>query len=351
MKQVRFTKEEKELDRTDIKEMLLNGISCNQIAKDLGRSVSYVTNVRDKLIDEDEITQDEIDEAIRAKEEKKQREFDKKVEQMLESHKSKGEISRTLHRSYKDINAAIERIKANGKPDIENIPTEAEIEKEKNKKEITNEIKAKSYTSQIAKKLHIPKSTVEKYIEELIDEGKIHKEDVLNGHKNKGRKKKSEKTDEKIELNAMQLTIIEHLKKGFSYYYIYIKLGLTQQEFVEKVKELKETKVITQENINKAREEREQKNRKKVLNYLTDGYSKTDIANKIQDMTLTRLYKIIKDLIADNEITQENIEYYRIYGKHGKANENKASKKMDTEAQVAETLGKMQTEDRKKYLI
>ena len=124
-KQIKFTSEEKEEDIQLTLEALMQGESCTQIAEDLGRSVAYISKIKDLLIERDMITQETIDSfskdrtiVVRLKND---------VLQKFREGKSRSEIAMELNTSYSTIteirNLLIE----------EGIITEAEI-KQLNKK-------------------------------------------------------------------------------------------------------------------------------------------------------------------------------------------------------------------------
>lgn len=60
---MKFSKEERCLDKQDTLEMLKQGVAHAEIARELGRSTQYIVNLKNELVAEGLITIDEIEKA------------------------------------------------------------------------------------------------------------------------------------------------------------------------------------------------------------------------------------------------------------------------------------------------
>ena len=138
---IRYTKEDKQIFREKTLEMLRKGIGQNEIARKIGVSAQYISNLKNSLIKEGLITQKEIDE--------------KKVEVLEKNREEKKRVSNK--KSKDELNQEIKRRR--------NIVLE-KYKEGKTQVEITRE-------------LGIPRTTICRDEKWLIEEGLILKEEIV----------------------------------------------------------------------------------------------------------------------------------------------------------------------------
>lgn len=180
-RRVLFTEEERQEDIKDVEEMLLNKKNCHEIAKDLGRSVDYICDVRDYLIDEGIITKEKLEQLALERIEEKNKEFDEKVLNLIKGHKSRHQIQIALKTGNRKVNKSIERLAQ--VLDLSIYQTEEElVEQERTTKikDYVNDGTGAKYIAQIAKATDIPSKTAERLVQKLINDGSIKEENIIN---------------------------------------------------------------------------------------------------------------------------------------------------------------------------
>ena len=317
-KHVRFTSEEKEEDIQLILEALMKGESYTQIAEDLGRSVAYISKIKDFLIERGMITQETIDSfskdrtiVVRLKND---------ILQKFLDGKSKAEIANELNISYATV------IRVKNLLIKEGLITEEKIKK-LNKKTLKREsLKHKALqsfrsgknASEIALELKINISTVMKIRRKLISEGLISEEEILdlkdksaNERNSSATENSSSKNSEKIQIGEQEKQIISLLLKGFPTLFISNQLNMDKYDLSNTIKELKKGNYITSSQINEAREKLEKEDETKILIFLRRGYSQVEMSKEMPHISLGTISKRVNALVASGKITQEQIAKYR----------------------------------------
>lgn len=284
----RLSKEERVLDKQDTLEMLKQGVTHAEIARQLGRSTQYIVNLKNELVVEGLITIEEIKKARK---------------QAIDAKK----------RSEKSISES----------------------KAAEKERIRNEKKAKAleYLNlgitilEISRKLDIPRTTLNRYIVELINEGKVKEEDIKSqkGKNKEVSKNVQEKNEELIVppprkskskkkfipnpdaiLSEEEKQVLDYLLKGQSYNFIAKEMGITQSEVVKNTNILKVKGVISSEQIKSARERKLLNDEEDVIKLLKRGYTQADI--KLQKRDTINLSIMISKLKAEGRITDGEIK-------------------------------------------
>lgn len=311
----RFSEEEKEEDRRYTLSMLREGRSQAEISRYLGRSQQYILLLKKELIAQGLITQDEIDKARKSKLKKNQKKA----------------------------------------------PSSKAIKKESRIKAVLEGIKAGKTESELIKQLGIPRTTLGRYIDELLRKGEIQANEIIdqrekilynarqrnekilndykNGEKNvevlakkyeisesyariiingyclgsskssHGKKKKLTYDNPNIKLNEKQERVLDYLKKGYTDFFIEKSLELSHEEFLKIKNHLKKLGVIDSEQIRKSRDEKKAQDEIDVLNLLQNGCEPKDILGQHPEFCQSYLSGIVtglkkKNLLSDAQIKE-----------------------------------------------
>lgn len=231
-----FTEEEKELDKEEMIEMLLLGtMSQAEIARQLGRTPQYISRLKKQAINEKLVTQEEIDLAR--------------------------QNAQDIKNSEKKVN-------------------KKEIERQEKKSKVLDRLLAKKTALEIVNELDIPSSTVNRYIDELVDEKKIKREDIVT---------QREKNRE-IARNRNE-AILTDVKSGKYRTYLEIAQKYDVSEaLISKIANGKYEELITQKSVKPAKkaipisnpEVKLSEDEKQVLFYLDKGYTYNFIEKKLK---------------------------------------------------------------------
>lgn len=362
---IHFTEEEKKEDIKDVEEMLRENPNCHEIARVLGRSVSYICDIRDYLDRENILTTEELEQIALEKIDEKNREFDKKVLYLKKAKKSKHQIQIALKAGNRKVDKSLERLSQI--IDLSKYQTEEEFIEQERLKKIENFVNngvGTKYIAEIAKVTDIPAKTTERLVQKLINDGRIKQENIINKReeeqesvtkrneeiyalskdknvpipliaekfglfpdsvrriiKKRGQQKSQEnnKPKEKKEvkepddsLTLQEKSILEYLKEGIFYHYICKKENLEQNDLMKIIASLKERNYINQEIINTAKEERRNYYLDTIEQFLEDGLKPPIIYKRIngafEELSLKTIYKFINILIDAKKITKEEIE-------------------------------------------
>ena len=319
----RFTSKEKELDKEDTLKMLKDGISQAEIARQLGRSAQYISNLKNHLIELGLITQSEIDIArknmqIQNQANKKtinhrlvkKEELKSKVLQGLKNKKTAIELMHALDIPSTTIKRYIKELIAEGK--IEDSDIVKQKDKNKELAQIRNasilaDIESKKYSfSEIASKYHVSDTLVS-----AIAQNKY--EDLVTASSGKKKVKKAFVFNENATLTPNEKTILEWLHKGYPYKFIASEVGISQTELVKIINTLKSIGVIDSAQIQEAREQKRINDEEEILNYLKAGLSQSDILDEKKELTVATLSRMVSKLKQEKRITDWEIDYGQAY--------------------------------------
>lgn len=313
----RFTEEEKELDRRDTIEMLKKGISQAEIARQLGRSKQYICELKKELIANNLITQEEIDEARKSAIEKRnskkvnkkdieRKERKTKVLNGLKSGKTAIELMKELNIPSTTINRYIKELIEEGQID----KTEIVNQKNKNKENaetrneaILEDIKSEKYTNaEIARKYNVSKALIF-----WIATGR-YEEMVKRSSKTVKRKRKSSINNPNLKLSEKENKVLSYLLRGYTYSFITKEMGISQDELLKVINNLKIVNAINSEQIKEARERKIKSDEDEVIDYLKRGFRPRDILVQKREFNVAYLSRMISKLKKEQRITDEEIE-------------------------------------------
>lgn len=193
----RYNEKEKEADFYNVLIMLHAGWSYTKMSNVLSRSRQYCCNIKMELVEEKLITQEEIDYASKSVRNKNAEEIDKIVYKNILSVKSLLIDKEELERIILSIKEAIEVLVKNDKSKEKETVDIKELKKATIKKLIL----ANYSKTEICRETHYARTTVGRYIKELIRDGEIKESDVKNG--------KLEEMDMVAKRNELILALVE----------------------------------------------------------------------------------------------------------------------------------------------
>lgn len=309
-------------DRQKILEGLREGKNIRQIANGVSVKECRVSQIIRELIKEGKITQEEIDETrkrLDTSEEEKEI-----VYEFLMKKISMKEISRITGYNYEKVREIKRTLAREGKIDSgkyipEIIPKDSGDDIDEDLKQSIIELYLQGYTSLIiCKKLNIS-SLVEfnRIREVLLKEGKITKEQIATARKEKA------KQDEE--------TVYRLLLKGYTQGDITREVEDMSIDKINRIRvKLEAEGRITKEDIERYKFEN---NEKKILEYvlrmLKQGYSHSEIAENDPNgyLTHSNIWRYKKKLVEEGLITDEEIEKAKEKVKRRKAKKRKMESK------------------------
>lgn len=324
---IRYTKEDKQIFREKTLEMLRKGIRQNEIARKIGVSAQYISNLKNSLIKEGLITQKEIDEK-KVEVLEKNREEKKRVSKK----KSKDELNQEIKRRR---NIVLEKYKE-GKTQVEitrelGIPRTTICRDEKwlieegliLKEEIVtqrslNAIERKRKEAEIRKLLSQGNMTRKEIAREVNVSDAIVSY-VATNNLDKIRKKKTRKTKKEKQtsihnpealnnLQSIEKDVYNELRKGYQYNYIEKKLGISHKKCMAIVEVLHITGVFGRKDIKEARNALRIRDKREILTLLKQGYSQSSIINLKRYLNVASCSRIVTELKEEGKITEEEIK-------------------------------------------
>ncbi len=267
------------------------------------------------------IKQEEIDEGKKSKEIEKLKK-NEKVQKILE-YKKQGykdaEIGKMpdIGLSQTQISIYIKKCLELGlitQEEIDEGKKLKEIEKLKKNKKVQKilEYKKQGYKdTQIGKMpdIGLSHTQISNYIRKCLELSLITLEEINKGKTKKKRERvKNKANDEstnniKIDLSSL----FSNLVLGYSKGQIMKKMNITNEIYQQGVKILIKQKRLTQQEIDEYRRKRKEDNENKILKYLKDGKSDTEIIEALDDVSL----ELITHVKKENNITDEDILEWR----------------------------------------
>ena len=280
------TEEEyEELKRTILK-MSQDGIPVRRMQAQLNLSYSYIKKIRQLLISEGLITEKEIKEAFDA--------------YMKENPPAQG-LDKSRVRKEKDTKKA--EIKHNNS--IEN------------KEKVLELLKQGKTRADVSYELKISGVTVKRYIDILVEEGKIKEEEIKKSSTYTGREL-IDRTDEKYLTQIYE--IVWYLKLGWKYDNIRRKLDISTYDFNIYLRDIKYKKLLTSEEIKEARRIKREDDLKFVAEHIQQGFSLQQIRDLKPEFAHNEITPMVKELIDAGIITQEQVNKNTKEGKKATAN-------------------------------
>ena len=305
---IKFTEEEKSEYLKMILQALYEGKSYTEIAEHIGISATTVQRFKDKLIQNGEITQEQIKEArqMRKQDQKENNQDRQKILEGLREGKNIRQIANGVSVKECRVSQIIRELIKEGKITQEEIDeTRKRLDTSEEEKEIVYKFLMKKISmkeiSRITgynyEKVREIKRTLAR--EGKIDSGKYIPEIIP--------KDSGDDIDEDL-----KQSIIELYLQGYTSLIICKKLNISSLVEFNRIREvlLKEGK-ITKEQIATARKEKAKQDEETVYRLLLKGYTQGDITREVEDMSIDKINRIRVKLEAEGRITKEEIERYK----------------------------------------
>ena len=297
--------EEYEKDKQIILNAYKEGLPVRRIEARFGYSRSYISKIKNVLIAGGLITEEEISIAS--------------AKYYKENPNAQG-LNKTKVSKPKDRKKAEAR-------------HEKSLEKRNKVLELVKQGKS---ISQIARELQVSPTSVSWNIDILIKECKIKKEDVV---------KLSSQAEvgfiDKSDPNYIMKrdSIIKYLEQGWKGHNIRKMLDITTYEFDIFMRDIREKRIMTSEQIKLARERKKQEDLQFVANSVHSKLTITQMRQLRPDFSYNEITPMIKELIKKGIITQEEVEENRKQGFRRTINR---TVKMTPEEQTQFILDKVQ---------
>ena len=306
----KFTAEEHKLDEQDTLDMLRQGINQHVIASELGKSVQYINNIKKDLVKRGIITDAQIREfQILA--------FDTKILELMVTGQYLSTIIRECKTTREKVIESVERMKNAGKiPDgvslISNNSEEKSKHRNQNMERLLELISKDVPLGEIYREIGVSDVTLYKYATELIEKGRLDAS-VWEETKQKSYKAKAHSKAVIIFNDEHYKQIIDGLKKGYTPEYIAKLLNVNVSQIREGITYLRDNGYVDQKEILAIRRQKNERNKKRILNYIRNGYSLQEITDKIDGVLYKNNYirQQIKQLIAEGELTEKEYEEYQ----------------------------------------
>lgn len=281
------TEEEHEQNKKTILEMLQQGLPGRRIEAKLDFSRSYIKKIRESLIAEGAITEEQIQVASK--------------KYYAENPNAQG-LNKTKVRKPKSTEKAEKR-----------------HARSMASRERVFELVKQGYAQvEIAEELEVSETSVKWHITALIEEGRISKDDIKKAN-SATRKSKIDKTSEDYISKRDQ--VIELLRLGWKNSTIRNKLELTPFFYNYCLRDIKASKLMSSAEIKEAREAKHQEDLAFVESGVLQGLSLEQIRGLKPEFSYNEVTPMIKELIEAGKITQEQVDANSI--RQGKITLNK----------------------------
>ena len=266
--------EEYEKDKQIILNAYKEGLPVRRIEARFGYTRYYISKIKNILISEGLITEEEISVAS--------------ARYYKENPNAQG-LNKTKVRKPKDRKKAEARHKKS-------------LEKRRKVLELVKQGKSKT---QIARELEMNPTTVSWNINILIEEGKIKKEDVMKDSRQADTKTINKEDDNYI-IKIDRL--VNYLEQGWKGHNIRKKLDITPYEFDVLMRDIKAKGIMTAEQIKLARERKRQEDLQFVANSVHSKLTISQMRQIRPEFSYNEITPMIRELIKDGIITQEEVD-------------------------------------------
>lgn len=268
------TKEEYREKKPKVLELLKQGFPMRRIQDKLDLTQYYAKQMREELIDEGLITREEIKTA-----------FDK---YMAENPPSQGLNKTKVYQRYNTDKA------------------DARHAKSLSRKETTyNLVKAQKSIVDIANELQTSETAVTYYIKQLIEEGRIARDEVV--------KKTAGRSAGNIDKNAPEYIkqrdeVVRLLQTGWKTGAIRKSLDITPFLMNVLLRDIKAKKIISREEIDQARLRKKERDIRDLEVIINCGYPVDYFRETHREFTYNETTPLVKELIDKGKVTREQIE-------------------------------------------
>lgn len=293
-----------------IKERLKNGISYEKIAEETGKSIAHISNVKKKLKAGGEITDEDIEKAKKKIKEESLEEYNNTVLEGLLNGETNEEIADRIGKSESWVSDVRKRL------NVELKVTEEQIEKARKNREVKRLQSAQfsedekavikyitigKNKSEISKQMEKDYDTISRIVNRLTSAGILTEEYIEKG--------KRERRYAFLWRDPVMQQIRELLKQGISIHRIESIVLLDEGQIDKYVKEFIDFGLITQEEIDIAREENRVK-RDNIIELLRQGFSYKEIKEQIE-ISDEEIQEIEKKAISWKKFTREDLKKAR----------------------------------------
>ena len=297
---------------SDFKEAVLEGFQAGKkkkdIAEELQISLSTVSNIRKLLIQEGRITAEEIKNL--KKKQAKSATLKEKVLEGLKSGKYSSEIALELRISQTTVKTIKQQLISEGLiSEQEILDLQQKSAKERNQR-ILSKLKDGIPPAEIARQEGISVSRIIQLRKEFIARGELDGDADVP-------KESSFSENSDCSLLGEKKQIIDLLLKGLPLAIIAKQLNIERFELSQIKKQLIENGYITSSQINEAREKFKTEEENKILMFLRRGYSQAEILKELTYLKSGSLSKRISALVESRKITKEEIEQYQYEASQG----------------------------------
>lgn len=309
---IKFTEEEKNEFFKIILQELYEGKSYVEIAEHIGIGSTTVQRFKDILIQNGEITQEQIKEARQRKrqEQKENSEDRQKILEGLRAGKNFREIAKGVSVKESRVGQIAKELVKEGKITQAQIDeARKRVDTSKQEKEEEKEIVYELLMKKISMK-EIARITGYSYEKILAIKKILAREGKIDSGKYKPEiipKDSGDDIDEELKQRIIELYL-----QGFTSMIICKKLNISSLVEFNRIKDalIREGR-ITKEQIATARREKAKQDEETVYRLLLKGYTQGDITREVEDMSIDKINRIRRKLAAEGRITKEEVERYK----------------------------------------
>lgn len=273
----RPTEEEYQEKKPQILKMFQDGIPMRRMEERLGMTIFYIKQIRNELISEGELTEEEIKVAYH--------------QYMKENPPAQGLDKRKTRQKSNTQKAETRHAKSLAK------------------KERTFElVKQKKAIVEIANELQVTGTTVIWYIKQLVSENRLLPEEVVKRQKGHTIVQIDKKSPEYL---TQRNEIVSYLQLGWKNDAIRKKLEITPFYMDIYLNDIRNQKILTVEEITIARDKKRIKDLEDLENHIKNGGSIQQFKEMKPEFAPNEVTPLIKELIANGRVTQEQIDQNR----------------------------------------
>ena len=288
-----MSRKPKPIEYEEDKQIILNafkvGTPMRRMVDKFNYTMGYVKSMKKTLVDEGLITEEEIKSALA--------EYLKENPVAQGLDKTKVRKPKGREKAEKRYNRAVE-----------------------NKEKVFELVKQKYNKRQIAGKLGISPTSVNYYIEDLINEHRLQPNEITKGSNQ--HEIDTERIDRKSpEYLRQREQVVECLRKGWKNYYIRKVLNITTYDFDIYIRDIKRKGIMTTEEIKEIRENKKQEDLKFVADCVKNKLTIEKMRKLRPEFTYNEITPMIKQLIDMGIITQEQVDENRKNGQRQTINQ------------------------------
>lgn len=271
------TQEEIERDKPIILKMFQEGLPMRRMQVNLGMCRSYIMKIRDLLISEGLITQEEIKKAHN--------------KYMAENPPAQG----------------LDKTKVRQKSNTEKSDARRKISLAR-RENVFKLVKQGKSRIEIANELQVTETAISWDIKQLIKEGRIVEGELVKISPGETAVQIDKSTPEFI---SKRDEVVKYLKLGWKYFAIRKVLNITPFYMNVYIKDIKNKGIMTSAEIELLREKKKNEDLVFLENHINLGNSVDSFRELKPEISYNEVTSLIKELISEGRVTQEQIEVNR----------------------------------------